>query len=661
INILDGSVVDAKNIFIRGGRLVIADALVFPGGFSVFRFTPPPDGGEVNIEVTNDVNISGTGPVPFLEDTPGIQTFAGFRDEIVAGDVPDIRIKAGSLSVSGEAVILAIRQGPGNPDSPPEISMPEISITTTGNTVRVENGASIGLINAFEGPGGRLTINAHDVVVSGNGAPGFTGLSAQGQFHPLFEVLSDPELTFADAGSITVNAPGSVTVSDAEISATSFAFGAGGNVTINTGNLSLSNNAAIFAESTLAGASGTIDLNATGRIDITGGSVVSALTSGSGAGGVAKLTAGQSITVSGGSSVFTTTAPPSQEVLDNFARFFGVDWATLVEIAQEEGIPNPDLFDVLGLLQDFGLIDLRGDPLVAGDAGKVSLTTPLLTVSNNAAVSSSTGWDGNAGEVQGTFGMLAVNSGGEIRSRSGLADPGGGQLLVGSGNAGNITLTATDTVRMVNGSITTEAVVADGGNISITTTGSLVHLTDSQITTSVQSGVGQGGNITTNSALIVLDGSRIRADAFGGPGGNITIVADVFLIQDSRGMVPANIKDVVTASSALSTQGTISIQADITDVSGTLAQLPVGVLEAAALLRASCAARLAGGKVSTLVVAGREGLPLEPGGLLPSPLLAEGPAGTGLSRSERNQWETLAAERYRLVAPSAVLDRWCSR
>ena len=43
--------------------------------------------------------------------------------------------------------------------------------------------------------------------------------------------------------------------------------------------------------------------------------------------------------------------------------------------------------------------------------------------------------------------------------------------------------------------------------------------------------------------------------------------------------------------------------------------------KAAALLRASCAARLAEGKTSSLVVAGREGVPLEPGGLMPSALM----------------------------------------
>ena len=41
---------------------------------------------------------------------------------------------------------------------------------------------------------------------------------------------------------------------------------------------------------------------------------------------------------------------------------------------------------------------------------------------------------------------------------------------------------------------------------------------------------------------------------------------------------------------------------------------------AASLLRAACAARLSEGKASSLVVASREGVPPEPGGMLASPL-----------------------------------------
>ena len=99
--------------------------------------------------------------------------------------------------------------------------------------------------------------------------------------------------------------------------------------------------------------------------------------------------------------------------------------------------------------------------------------------------------------------------------------------------AGDINI-STPTFQSQNASVTTGAESADGGNISIITTGSFVHLTDSQITTSVRSGAGTGGNIAIDSKLIVLDESQILAKAFGGPGGNINITADVFLVNSGR-------------------------------------------------------------------------------------------------------------------------------
>jgi len=61
--------------------------------------------------------------------------------------------------------------------------------------------------------------------------------------------------------------------------------------------------------------------------------------------------------------------------------------------------------------------------------------------------------------------------------------------------------------------------------------------------------------------------------------------------------------------------------------------LPAEIVQAAALLQARCAARLAGGTSSSFVVAGRDGLPLEPGGLLPSPLYVESERTTRLAES----------------------------
>jgi hypothetical protein len=110
---------------------------------------------------------------------------------------------------------------------------------------------------------------------------------------------------------------------------------------------------------------------------------------------------------------------------------------------------------------------------------------------------------------------------------------------------------------------------------------------------------------------------------------------------------------IVSASSALSSPGTIAIQAQFTDVTGALAQLPESILQAAALLRASCTARLAQGKTSSLVVAGREGVPPAPDGLLWSPVAELGDG--ALSRSEAPPGEWLRAY------PTLALRSRCER
>ena len=104
-------------------------------------------------------------------------------------------------------------------------------------------------------------------------------------------------------------------------------------------------------------------------------------------------------------------------------------------------------------------------------------------------------------------------------------------------------------------------------------------------------------NITIDSQFVILDRSLTSADAVGSPGGNVKISTDTFLNSDS----------LITASPQRSMPGTIDIQASITDVSGSLAQLSEAVLQATSLLQQSCAAKFGGGKTSSLVVGGRDG------------------------------------------------------
>jgi hypothetical protein len=186
----------------------------------------------------------------------------------------------------------------------------------------------------------------------------------------------------------------------------------------------------------------------------------------------------------------------------------------------------------------------------------------------------------------------------------------------GTGTGGEIQLTARDQFVSRNSAVSASTKDADGGNVTIQA-GNLVYLINSAIKTRVNGGTGNGGNILIDPPVVILDHSLISASAIGGNGGSMLVIADIFLADPTSNL---------TATSTLGISGTVSIEAPVTNLSGTIAPLPQGFLQAAALLAQRCAARM-GGTSSTFVVAGRDGLPPEPGGLLPSPLYEAGPAG----------------------------------
>jgi hypothetical protein len=155
--------------------------------------------------------------------------------------------------------------------------------------------------------------------------------------------------------------------------------------------------------------------------------------------------------------------------------------------------------------------------------------------------------------------------------------------------------------------VTTEAGQGQGGEIQLRAQ-NLVYLQQSQITTTVAGGDERAGNITIDPEFIVLQKSQVKANAADGPGGNITMRAQVFLAD------PAS---AVTASSERNIDGEISIQAPVTNLSNIVAPLSPSYTSATELLRDQCAARWREGMVSSLVMREREGIPATPEGLLP--------------------------------------------
>ena len=176
---------------------------------------------------------------------------------------------------------------------------------------------------------------------------------------------------------------------------------------------------------------------------------------------------------------------------------------------------------------------------------------------------------------------------------------------------------------MQNSLVTTEARHASGGQIAINAP-DMVRMINSKIVTSV-AGSGtdtNGGDITIDPNFVFLQNSQILAQAFAGTGGNITITSNVFL---------ADPNSLVDASSQRGISGEVNILSPVQNVGGRLTPLSQQFSSAAALLAQRCAARAADGKFSTFVVAGREGLPVEPGGFLASPSLTAELLGSSLS------------------------------
>jgi large exoprotein involved in heme utilization and adhesion len=135
-----------------------------------------------------------------------------------------------------------------------------------------------------------------------------------------------------------------------------------------------------------------------------------------------------------------------------------------------------------------------------------------------------------------------------------------------------------------------------------------------------------GGNITIDPQFVLLQNSQIVANAFEGRGGNISIQAQQVFLAD-----PASI---VSATSRLGINGAVAIQAPVTNISGAVAPLPQAFAQPVELLRSRCVERLREGTVSRFVVGGRDGVPLEPGTLLLSPLQRVGQEG-GVQEDER--------------------------
>jgi large exoprotein involved in heme utilization and adhesion len=282
----------------------------------------------------------------------------------------------------------------------------------------------------------------------------------------------------------------------------------------------------------------------------------------------------------------------------------------------------------------------------SGEAGDLSIDTRRLLVRDGAEVSAGTLGEGKGGKLQinasDSIEVIGRSADGQFRSglftaSRGSGDAGDlridtGRLLVrdgavifsGSfeeGTAGNINITARDTLQANNGTIATSSEQSSGGDITIEA-GDIRLFGDSDITTRVNSGAGDSGDIDLKADFILaFDDSDILAFAENGRGGNIKLETPAFFGENYR-PAPRNTNpdtldlnnrvDVNADAAAAANSGTIT-RPDTSFIQNSLTELPDNQIDTDSLLANSCIVRRNQPTRGSFTITGSGGLPQRPG------------------------------------------------
>jgi large exoprotein involved in heme utilization and adhesion len=625
-----------------------------------------------NISITAASNGGSTGTAGSIQIKGGqIQTAS-----VGPGKIGNIQINSGSLSMTDGALIDSLLVPnpviPGQPESGTIAITATDSIVVTGQRSGTTNllppvpelptftniPSGIYSENLSANTGSRIVIQTPSLTLKPGqiGSQAF-GAGAAGDLSFLLGqlALKDGGEIFSHvfgagaSGSVQLRASDSITISGflpgtfqlgplvqrnlgSGVTNGSFGVGRTGSVFVSTPTLTM-NDSTYIATVTFFGPGEAGDVNIqAARITMTSGTAIASQTFGSGPGGMVSVTASEQLSISGHAGL-SFSVGDSLTVVNQPTAILAITTGTGSAGTINVSTPILTMFDGGQITTATG-----GD----GSAGSITVNAGNMDVSSGASISSSSGFNlgvNGAGFQfgKGAAGTITVNGSGSVTiagQGSGLftttaGSGAGGNINLrgssiqltngaavsakssGNGNAGNITVNAGNQFTMTTSSVTTEANQSSGGAIKIITTpNGTVELTDSTITASVLDGTGGGGSVDIDPQFVILQNSQILADAVFGPGGNINITTNL-LLPDTTSLI--------RASSQFGQQGNIVIQSPVSPASGKLVPLGQKPLDATALLSQRCAA-LAGGNASSFTVAGRDALPIEPGGWLSSSL-----------------------------------------
>jgi filamentous hemagglutinin family protein len=488
------------------------------------------NGGSLIINAAESINLAG-----YVETAGNLYRSGFFANTLGAGNGSSLSVKTPVLVMDDYATIASYAESSGNAGNM------DIKV----DTLDLNRGALITTATYGEGRGGNIAIDAaKSVLLSGD-----------------WTTLSSDVYSSGQGGSIRVNTPAMTLESSAKIEAYTNDTGNGGNILLNVDTFEAKNGAQIKATSGSSGNGGNLILKASESVLITGpGTRLNYDSSGSGSTGSISITS-PSVLINDGAVISNDKGNGSSGKAGDIAitaeRLVLDTNAGISNSAQGETGDGGNIIINVGrlFLTNGGYISSSGfwggrSGVIMANAsesifssgfssglkcynggsdpgGEIVIKTLSLTLEDGASIAASTDSSGAGGMIILDVGSLILTGGAGISS---------GNLFDAAGNGGDITVKASDSVRissLFSGISANTSSEGSGGNIHVSTP-SLI-LDEGNITAST-SGPGHGGDIVLDiGSLIVKNNASIRSDTWkstssdgsmkGGHGGTVTVNA----------------------------------------------------------------------------------------------------------------------------------------
>jgi large exoprotein involved in heme utilization and adhesion len=468
------------------------------------------------------------------------------------------------------------------------------SVQIQGKQVSIGDGSMVLVQNRGSQAAGDITVNATEILKVSGASPDFQRHSS----------LINETLAAGTAGNIALSTPQLIIDRGGFVLNRTFSAANGGNIIANVTGLTVGGSASgdplkipgfLFATSNGSGNGGQVSIS-TQTLSMLNGATVGTRAYADGNGGNVVIKA-DAIRVSGAPAGPSNLEPTlSLLVASTFGNGNGGDIAidTRTLLLKDSGIVSTSSVSFLSPARgDSGNITIRASESIEVN-GETVQGNPSLIGASGLALFSISG-TGNAGNVTISTPVLNLNNSGRVIVSN-----------VGTGNAGTLNIVA-NSVKLDNGGrLLASTNAGEGGNINLQIGDRLLMRHGSSISTTA-GGNGNGGNITLNSPIIVgLENSDIIANAFQGNGGRINITTQGLFGLKYRNQITS--ENDITASSEFGINGTVDINNFGVDPNSGLVKLPENITDASQQIATGCSNNTG----SSFVATGRGGVPQNP-------------------------------------------------